>query len=978
MSPEPILVYADGLAVDPRALLLARATLDPRRALAERGTPLQAHPAALRCPISDLGTLSLDEVYRDSVVPNRGYRLPRYQTGVTGSDVPPSPRYEVKLELTPEGEAVGCLRVRLLGSLPPPIPPNHPPPHVELRFGTLPDGRVLTTPTLLRGDEFPGIRLSAVPQGPYCAEAHGIALIPPHRYANGTAGISSASPTDPVRCNTVPIEIVFAQPVRSVTLKFCGAAVVYTLRAFDAAGQSLGQADCAVPAYTPGAESSVSFSCSQTPNHAATPRIHRVLFGHFGTSAPPLVLIQGIAWETAVDNPGPTEVVPLPHHASLSLRYLAAEAATAAGAQSAPVSTWKTLAFDDVRLRDNQAIEAVAYLRSLPELDRIHYAMSHAAARCQLVVHCTAELAVRNLSQVFIPKSSGQPGSVKPSGLRLLELPSAAPLPAELLRNSRHLLRHPPPNPDLHIPILHPLSSGAVPSPPPTPAPRGLRADSHVLERLDSHRVRSLHVLADSRAARHSQPLSFRLRGDLVLPGRFFADQHGDPAYTTTVAALDQQIPFFFDPALHGYMYPPRPAPDDVGLIRYAVTPDQVIFQDAAERHLFYYLPDEFRLARDGVRSPTFKPSLQVAFFSLAGGGEGGSAGGDAVGEYGVHFTFRAVPYLAPERLAEARRYIQEHALLPVGQPISLLPLTPEWSQLSLVLPAEGGGSRQVDRPEATLIFDRHVVDSLTLSSSEFAEVFSSMQVGGATLNGVVKFRLPGSAHAQSIPLCGRLDKLEGPVLCVDLLGASSEGRQRVRIQNGIESPVTLRQAAIYLLTDPEQATWALAPLSAASGERFPLAIASGESVEVEVQLAAPLTQGFGARIVPTQLEVNLDFTRLWQSVMETPGWDDITQHIGVSIDDSYFSGTGALDSVKVLFNQDEASVTLRSAHLHADVQLIRPFLPYLLQQETADDYFYRVESYRRTSPEADPVMVAQSAWARAEGAALTITPPLP
>ena len=103
--------------------------------------------------------------------------------------------------------------------------------------------------------------------------------------------------------------------------------------------------------------------------------------------------------------------------------------------------------------------------------------MSHAAARCQLVVHCTAELAVRNLSQVFIPKSSGQPGSVKPSGLRLLELPSAAPLPAELLRNSRHLLRNPPPNPDLHIPILHPLSSVSVPSPPPTSAPR-LRADS--------------------------------------------------------------------------------------------------------------------------------------------------------------------------------------------------------------------------------------------------------------------------------------------------------------------------------------------------------------------------------------------------------------------------------------------------------------------------------------------------------------------
>ena len=132
------------------------------------------------------------------------------------------------------------------------------------------------------------------------------------------------------------------------------------------------------------------------------------------------------------------------------------------------------------------------------------------------------------------------------------------------------------------------------------------------------------------------------------------------------------------------------------------------------------------------------------------------------------------------------------------------------------------------------------------------------------------------------------------------------------------------------------------------------------------MQLAAPLTQGFGARIVPTQLEVDLDFTRLWQSVMETPGWDDITQQIGVSIDDSYFSGPGALDSVKVLFNQDEASVTLRGAHLHADVQLIRPFLPYLLQQETADDYFYRVESYRRVSPEA-----SRSWWRSRRGRAL-------
>ena len=214
---------------------------------------------------------------------------------------------------------------------------------------------------------FPGIRLAAVPRA-VLRRARGIALIPPHRYANGTAGISSASPTDPVRCNTVPIEIVFARPVRSVTLKFCGAAVVYTLKAFDAAGQALGQADCAVPAYpTPGAESSVSFAGADSQPrrdsaHSASPfwSLRNLGPAAGSDSRDRLGKRRKMA---RTDRGGATAasrqpVAALPGCGSRDGR----------GAQSAPVGTWKTLAFDDVLLRDNQAIEAVAYLRTLPEL----------------------------------------------------------------------------------------------------------------------------------------------------------------------------------------------------------------------------------------------------------------------------------------------------------------------------------------------------------------------------------------------------------------------------------------------------------------------------------------------------------------------------------------------------------------------------------------------------------------------------------
>src|SRR5262249_38083870 len=158
--------------------------------------------------------------------------------------------------------------------------------------------------------------------------------------------------------------------------------------------------------------------------------------------------------------------------------------------------------------------------------------------------------------------------------------------------------------------------------------------------------------------------------------------------------------------------------------------PDLVIFQDTVERHVFYYRPDEFRLTRDDVPSPTYKPSLQLAFHALTRTAQDATETDDAATDYRVQFTFRAVPYLQPHREGEARRYIEEHNLIAGNQPASLLPLTPSSAVLTLLLPKEGGGTQVDVRTEALVVFDKFIVDSLDLSANAFSEIFHSMQVG--------------------------------------------------------------------------------------------------------------------------------------------------------------------------------------------------------------------------------------------------------
>ncbi|MCY1013631.1 hypothetical protein OV079_50510 [Nannocystis pusilla] len=1086
MASDSVLVFADGVSIQPRALLLARAELRSARALADLADALVSDEAGLDCPISGSGVLDPEEVYRDGKIAGRGYYLPIYHTGVSQSSDPPVQRYDVTLELLPGETFAGRLKVRLRGQR---ATSPQSPVRKQLRFAELPGGvlqgdefaaagitvagapqgaycqearaaaihpagadgyseailtaaspqdprmcntvpievtfaqtvravtltfcgalvdyslrayddrdqllgqaectvtalrqshtvawscpenrirkvlfghfgasappltalvaidyergagesappgpeqtqicfsdvlrrRALTAPSLLRGDELSadGIVVAGEPQGAYCQDARAVAILPAYRYANSGAVLTSASPDNAERCNTVPIAVTFAQPVHAVTIRFCGAAVVYSLKAYDREGLLLGQADRAVEAYGP--DQTVAWSCQGD-------RISKIVFGHFAGAAVTAILEIGYERGPSAEAPV-TELLPLPHSVALSLRYLATEA----DAGVDPVKIWKQVAFDEVVQREHKEIEAALRLATLPEVDAIHYALSDPQARCQLVVRCEAEIAFRNANQVYVPK-------------HVVRRP---PQPhVRMALPPRRLL----PRRALHLPDLRTQ---------PVAAPR--------LETLLAAGHAELGPVRPSPSPGGGRPTAPAGRNFGSLPRKYFADAVGEPAFTRLRVALEQSLDFHFDPALHGYLYPPRPPASGAALVRHGVATDQTIFQDAAERRVFYFLPDEFRLARDEVRGPTYRPSLQIAFFSLVDQNDE-----QAAAEYAVQFTFRAVPYLKPHREADARRYIADHRLIPGDEPATLLPLVPDWCALRLVLPKEGsGGVRTVERPEAAVIFDRHVVDSLMLSSSEFAEVFQSMRIGGATLNGEVRYRLPGAAAEQAVPFSGQLAKMVGPVLDAELLAPtpSGDGSYGIRVTNAIESPWALSEAAIYLLADPAQDRWTLATLAPGT---LPLRLTPGASYDCRVRIEPAPAQVFGVRLVPGRVDVELDFEALWRSVLETPGWDDIVHEVAVTIDASYFTGPHALARVTVSFDADETTIELDADARGRTVALVRPFLPYLLQQPGADTYFYRVESWRQAG-DGRLVKVAETSWLRGEGPSLTLVPP--
>jgi hypothetical protein len=114
-----------------------------------------------------------------------------------------------------------------------------------ITFAALPDGTPITGNRILVGNEFnsQGIQVAGAPETSYCSDATSAAI--KLRALSGstpTNFLTTTSPSNINRCNTVLVEILFINAVRVVRLEFFGAAAPYTINAYDSAGNLIGSA----------------------------------------------------------------------------------------------------------------------------------------------------------------------------------------------------------------------------------------------------------------------------------------------------------------------------------------------------------------------------------------------------------------------------------------------------------------------------------------------------------------------------------------------------------------------------------------------------------------------------------------------------------------------------------------------------------------------------------------------------------------
>jgi serine/threonine protein kinase len=103
----------------------------------------------------------------------------------------------------------------------------------NITFTHFPDGSPINVDTILNGDEFAdwGILLAAAPVSSYCDD--GLPAVLHNVDGIRANALTTASPGDPGRCNTIPNSITFIEPVQEVGLVFAGAEVLYELQVYD-------------------------------------------------------------------------------------------------------------------------------------------------------------------------------------------------------------------------------------------------------------------------------------------------------------------------------------------------------------------------------------------------------------------------------------------------------------------------------------------------------------------------------------------------------------------------------------------------------------------------------------------------------------------------------------------------------------------------------------------------------------------------
>jgi hypothetical protein len=329
-----------------------------------------------------------------------------------------------------------------------------------------------------------------------------------------------------------------------------------------------------------------------------------------------------------------------------------------------------------------------------------------------------------------------------------------------------------------------------------------------------------------------------------------------DPAYQPVRQDFQQTVlpqPFAFSPVLHSYIFAGiTPSGSGNRLVRHSLLHEgrwHTYLQDASRPWVVYVFPDEFKIAR-WPRAP-FTPFATVRVTS--------SPNGQTTG---VVFDYVVAPHVGQRRLADASTQLLADPRFGEER-VEFQPFTTSDVTFSVDRPAESGSVRE-NRPDAALVLQGSLKDTLSMPLADFRLLFDAMQGQTASLFlGHVDIAVDDGAK-EVIPFTARMDDLEGEIFgCAATAGA--DGILDVRLTNSIESPVDVQTLGVSLLQDGV----AVRGLVKDGLPREGLQPGASVTVRVQPETALPIGPAPELALDLSGVTVHVDAEAVWNSILD-------------------------------------------------------------------------------------------------------------
>jgi hypothetical protein len=434
------------------------------------------------------------------------------------------------------------------------------------------------------------------------------------------------------------------------------------------------------------------------------------------------------------------------------------------------------------------------------------------------------------------------------------------------------------------------------------------------------------------------------------------------PLFREVTRTLDHTVehkPFVFPRDLHPYVTQSVTpvSGQHFGLIRQEVA-SHVYFQDQAQPHVFYYLPDSFKIARI-PESPHY-PFMSVRFQTTEGSLTEPTA-------LPVTLEYVAVPFVDAERLATAASNLIRHVPEPltggVDGPV-FRPFLADTLRYKVVLPR--ADVSEPTQGEYLVDLRSGIHHRLTLPVQDFQAVFEAMFGGSAVLfRGQVDVDLNEGANARipPIPFIGRLHDLVGELFDYEESPEEASGGLKITLRNAIESPVNIVNLTIELWRGEARVLGQMQGLDLTS----PVELSPGAAIGFVVVPTSPLPgEGPLTAVFNLQeVEVRPDPQALWNAILDPTVPAEYTKTIVVRTFPEIFT-EHQIEVIEVDFERGN-TVELTAAAPNAEATLRFPISDIILRQASEGTYSYRLTVVRKTG------QVRDSAW-RTDNGTIFIT----